>query len=250
MATVEHINGTHIQYDGHVFNESLLIENNYSKSHSSQPPSPAFVICLGSDLPPWLTSTSSHHTAIYGNGTLSNSSSHCYLIFGIYDVDFFPNGTAQNGTKCDTPIRHISMRSGLGLGFGCIFAVLIVLGITCLNKHGSSFLPLEKHFRLVSRRWPWYWYLVAATCGCISGFVSFDIDRVILQGTSLILQNVFYYCTLPAILGAIWEMTRHWGSWCERQLVDEDPWRFVHSDFRSKIEFYLPLVFYLFGFMV
>jgi len=65
----------------------------------------------------------------------------------------------------------------------------------------------------------------------------------------LILQNAFYYVTLPAMLGSLWEMTRHWGCLCERILVDEDPWRFPDEDRRSKIEFYLPLVFYLFGFL-
>jgi hypothetical protein len=36
----------------------------------------------------------------------------------------------------------------------------------------------------------------------------------------------------------------------ERQLVDEDAFMFSQEDRRSKIEFYIPLVFYLFGFLV
>jgi hypothetical protein len=187
--------------------------------------------------------------AIYDNGTLSNSSN-CYLAFGQYAPVFLPNGTAVNGTSCDSPIKKIRTRGGLGIGFGVIFAILIVLGITALAKHGKSYLPVEKNFRLVSRRWPWYWYVIAGACGCISGFVGVDIDRVYLQSTSLILQNVFYYVTLPAMLAAVWEMTRHWGSLCERRLADADPWRFKHDDLRAKIEFYTPLVFYLFGFLV
>jgi hypothetical protein len=102
----------------------------------------------------------------------------------------------------------------------------------------------------VSRRWAWYWFIVAAACGVVSGITSIDVDRDYLQGTALILQNAFYYVTLPAMLASVWEMTRHWGSLCERILVDEDPWRFPDDDRRSKIEFYLPLVFYLFGFLV
>lgn len=127
---------------------------------------------------------------------------------------------------------------------------MIVLALTCLSKHGKNHLPAERRFRLVSRRWVWYWLLVTAVVGIISGLTSVDVDRDYLQGIALILQNVFYYVMLPASLASIWEMTRHWGSLCERILVDEDTFRFRDDDRRSKIEFYLPLVFYLFGFLV
>lgn len=188
--------------------------------------------------------------AIWGNGTLSNSTSNCYLVFGIFDVSFFPNGTTYNGTSCNSSIKKIGVRGGLGVMFGILFGLCIVLGITALGKQGKSYLPLEKYFLLVSRRWPWYWCMVAATCGCIASFVGVDVDRDYLQGTGLILHNIFYYVTLPAMLGSVWEMVRHWGSLCERILLDEDPWRFVNTDLRSTIEFYLPLVFYLFAFLV
>ncbi|KAF8537408.1 hypothetical protein BDD12DRAFT_745034 [Trichophaea hybrida] len=208
-------NDTHVQYDGHYFNETLLNEYNYT---------------------------------IYGNGTLSNSSN-CYLVYDIFNVFFLPNGTAINGTGCSTPVKKIATRGGIGVAFGVLFAIMVVLGITCLGKHGKSYLPLEKNFLPISRRWPWYWYIVAGICGCISGLVSIDVDRDYLQGTALILQNVFYYVCMPAMLAAIWEMTRHWGNLCERILLDEDAWRFPQEDIRTKAEFYLPLVFYLFGFL-
>lgn len=40
------------------------------------------------------------------------------------------------------------------------------------------------------------------------------------------------------------------GSFLERQHVDADAFCFPQDDKRSKIEFYIPLVFYLFGFLV
>jgi len=126
---------------------------------------------------------------------------------------------------------------------------MVIFALSSLTKHGRNYLPQERRFRLVSRRWAWYWLIVAAACGVVSGFTGIDVDRDYLQGTALILQNAFYYVTLPAMLGSVWEMTRHWGSLCERILVDEDPWRFPDEDRRSKIEFYLPLVFYLFAFL-
>lgn len=39
------------------------------------------------------------------------------------------------------------------------------------------------------------------------------------------------------------------GSWCERQIVDRDPFLLRQDDRRSKAEFYLPLIFYLFGWL-
>lgn len=40
------------------------------------------------------------------------------------------------------------------------------------------------------------------------------------------------------------------GSFLERQLVDEDTFAFKQDDKRAKIEFYVPLVVYLFAFLV
>ena len=39
------------------------------------------------------------------------------------------------------------------------------------------------------------------------------------------------------------------GSWQERQIVDRDPFLLRQDDRRSKVEFYLPLIFYLFGWL-
>ncbi|KAI5776847.1 hypothetical protein EDC01DRAFT_437086 [Geopyxis carbonaria] len=208
-------NASHVEYDGHAFNETLMHEFNYT---------------------------------IWDNGTLSNSS-FCYLVFGRYEAYMLPNGSVINGTKCEAPVRPIHIRGSLGIAFGALYGLMIILALACLNKHGRMYLPAEKNFRLVSRRWPWYWMICAATCGIVSGMTSIDVDRNYLQGTALILQNIFYYVMLPAMLASIWEMTRHWGSMCERIMADEDPFRFHHDDRRAKIEFYTPLVFYLFGFL-
>ena len=160
-----------------------------------------------------------------------------------------PNGTVH-GTKCDAPIHSIYIRGGLGIAFGILFMLMIIFGITGLRKHGQLHLPLDRNFKPVGRRWQWYWLLVSATVAIVSGFTAVDIDRVSIQGTSLILHSLFYYCMLPTILASIWEMTRHWGSFCERQLAEEDAFRFLHGDTRYKIELYMPIAFYLFAFMV
>lgn len=213
MASV--FNASHVEFDGHLFNSSLLNLYNYT---------------------------------IWGNGTVSNATN-CYLVFNQYDPYFYDNGTVVNTTQCDTPINPIALRGFLGIAFSVLFAIVLICALTGLAKHGRMYLPAEKNFRLVSRRWAWYWVTVTAAVSIISGFTSIDVNRDYLQGSGLILQNIFYYISLPATLAAVWEMVRHWGSFCERKLVDEDPFRFSHEDRRSKIEFYLPLVFYLFGFM-
>ena len=212
-----HINSTHVSFDGTTtFNESVLNQFNYT---------------------------------IYSNGTLSNSSQ-CVLAFSIYKPVMLYNGTIINGTNCDSPIDPIETRGALGIVFAVLFAAFIMWGLVNLKKHGQSHLPVEKHFRLVSRRWPWYWAIFTAAVGCISGFMAIDVDRDYLPGTAIILQSVFYYISLPTVLAAVWEMTRHWGSFEERKILDEDLFALKQDDTRSKIEFYIPLVFYLFGFLV
>lgn len=211
------INSTHVSYDGHTtFNESLLNEFNYT---------------------------------IYSNGTLSNDD-RCFLAFDAYKPVLLSNGTVLNGTKCDSPIDPIETRGALGIVSAALCAVLVVTCLVCLRKHGLSHLPVGKQFRLVSRRWPWYWAVFTAAVGCISGFMAIDVDRDYLPGTAIILQSVFYYSMIPTCLAAVWEMTRHWGNFEERKIVDDDPYLLKIDDRRSKIEFYIPLVFYLFVFLV
>ncbi|KAF3199244.1 hypothetical protein TWF679_001572 [Orbilia oligospora] len=163
---------------------------------------------------------------IYPNNTISNYSS-CVLAFGGYIPTVIGNGSWYNSTGCDTPVRPIRTRGIVGIVAAIIFGVLLVLSLVALNKHGKSFLPAEKRFRLVGRRWPWVWVL----------------------GTAAIFHFIFYLVTLPACLSAIWEMTRNWASFEERKGVDEDFTRYRQDDLRSKIEFYEPLLFYLFNFL-
>ena len=212
-----HPNTTHVSFDGTTtFNESLLNEFNYT---------------------------------IYSNGTLSNDTK-CVLVFGNFKPVMLPNGTILDGTKCDSPIKPIKIRGALGIVFAVMFAGIIMWGLVNLRKHGKAYLPAQKQFRLVSRRWPWYWMIFTATVCCISGFMAVDVDRDYIPGAAIILQSVFYYVSLPTILAAAWEMTRHWGNFEERKILDENPFALKQDDKRSKIEFYTPLIFYLFGFMV
>ena len=161
-----------------------------------------------------------------------------------------PNGSVFNGTSCDSPINPVATRGALGITFAVLYAMVIVFVCVHLRKHGATHLPPEKRFRLVSRRWQWYWLLATCACGMISGFTAIDIDRDYLMGTSFVLSVLFYWVMLPTTLAAVWEMTRHWGSFMERQIVEGNPFELSQEDRRSKIEFYVPLVFYLFAFLV
>ena len=40
------------------------------------------------------------------------------------------------------------------------------------------------------------------------------------------------------------------GSWQERQLYDREPFTLRHTDRRAKVQFYLPLLFYLLAWLV
>ncbi len=155
------------------------------------------------------TALNFYNYVLYDNGTLSNGSS-CYLAFDAYQPSMLPNGTFINATTCYVPYYSISERGSLGLGFACLFAASIVLTLINLRKHGRLFLPTEKRFRAIGRRWQWYWLTFVASCGIISGVTSIDVDRNYLQGLPIILNTFFYYLMLPGLLAAVWEAVRHW----------------------------------------
>ena len=53
-----------------------------------------------------------------------------------------------------------------------------------------------------------------------------------------------------SILYAVFDADNDRGSWQERQLYDIDPFMYKNHDRRSQFEFYSPLVFYLFAWLV
>ncbi|PGH12376.1 hypothetical protein AJ79_04324 [Helicocarpus griseus UAMH5409] len=185
---------------------------------------------------------------LYSNGTLSNGSS-CWLTFDIYKPRLLANGTFLNATSCYTPIDEIEKRGAVGIAFAVLFAATIVFTLVNLRKHGKMFLPAEKRWRPIGRRWQWYWMSFVAACGVISCFMTIDVDRDYLQSMALTLQSFFYYLLIPGLLAALWEAVRHWGSWQERQICDRDMFAFSTTSTREKQEFWLPLIFYLFAWL-
>jgi hypothetical protein len=195
------------------------------------------------------TALSYYNYTLYTNNTLSNGSN-CYLVFDEYQPAMLFNGTFINGTNCSVPINPIKLRGRLDAVFGALFGLSLVFTLINLKKHGQTFLPQTKRFNVVGRRWQWYWLIFAGACGTISCITGIDVDRDYIQGTAIILQSLFFLCTGQSVVAAVWEAVRHWGSWQERQYVDADPFGLKQDDTRGKIEFYMPLVFYTFAFMV
>ncbi|KAF2459479.1 hypothetical protein BDY21DRAFT_191340 [Lineolata rhizophorae] len=189
-----------------------------------------------------------YNYTIYTNNTISNSSK-CYLIFDQYQPVMFSNGSWVNGTSCYFPYYGIQSRGAASIALASVFAMSIMFTLLNLRKHGKLYLREDKRFRVVGRRWQWYWMAFVAACGAISCITAVDVDRDYLQSIALILQSFFFCLMLPGTLAMVWEATRHWGSWQERQIVDSDPYGLPQDDRRSKTEFWLPLVFYLFAWL-
>lgn len=185
----------------------------------------------------------------YSNGTISNGSL-CFLTFAPYTPHLLMNGTFLNSSSCYSPIDPIGVRSGTGLGFACFFGLSLLLVLVNLRKHGRLFLPAEKRFKPIGRRWQWYWMLFVAACGIISGITGADVDRYYLPELPLVLENFFWFLMLPSTMAIVWESCRHWGSWQERQMIDPNPFMLPQDDRRAKFEFLIPLVFYAFAFLV
>jgi hypothetical protein len=196
-----------------------------------------------------LTTLNYWNYTYYSNGTFSNGSL-CFLLFEPYTPHLLQNGTFLNSTSCYSAISHVGPRSITGLAFACLFALSIMFTFINLRKHGRLFLPTEKRFRAIGRRWQWYWMLIVAAFGIISSITGVDIDRYYLPELPIILSNFFFFLMLPSAMAVVWESVRHWGSWQERQMVDPNPFVLRQDDRRSKVEFYLPLVFYFCWWMV
>jgi hypothetical protein len=196
-----------------------------------------------------LTALNQWNYTYYSNNTLSNGTN-CVLTFNPFTPTLLANGTFLNSTGCYVPIESIGTRGIVGILFSVYFAFAIMFTFINLRKHGPLLLPAEKRFRVVGRRWQWYWIIVAAALGIASGISSVDIDRYYLPEFPLVLTNLTWFIMLPTTMAAVWESVRHWGSWQERQLVDLDPFALRHDDRRAKTEFYLPLMFYAFAFLV
>lgn len=145
----------------------------------------------------------------YDNNTISNSSK-CYLIFENFKPSMLSNGSWVNATSCYGPYYGIKTRGALNIAFGSAFGMSIMFTLMNLRKHGRLYLREDKRFRVIGRRWQWYWACFVAACGMISCFTGVDVDRDYLQSLSLILQSFFFCLMLPGTLAMVWESTRHW----------------------------------------
>jgi len=155
------------------------------------------------------TTLTENDYTLYSNNTISNASE-CYLIFDAFKPTLLSNGTWLNATTCYIPYYSIATRGYLSIAFGALFGLTIVLTVINLRKHGKQYLRESKRFKVVGRRWQWYWMLFVAACGIISTLTGVDIDRYYLQDLPIILQSFFFALMVPGTLAMVWEGTRHW----------------------------------------
>lgn len=192
-----------------------------------------------------LTTLREWNYTLYTNGTLSNGS-RCYLTPPPYTpVELLSNGTFVNATSCYHPVDPIGPRAAVGVAFGVAYGLCLVFILVNLNKHGRLHLPAEKRFRPIGRRWQWYWAIWVVATAFVGLFTTVDVDRFRVVGLPIILTSLFWYLMQHGTMALVWEAVRHWGSWQERQFVDPDPFVLRDDDRRAKVEFWLPLWFYL-----
>lgn len=193
-----------------------------------------------------LTTLEHYNYTLYSNGTLSNGS-RCLLVFEPYEPKLiYPNGTFINSTSCYSPINPIGPRAEIGIALAVVFGFMLMACIVALRKHGRLFLPAERRFRPVGRRWQWYWGIMTSVAALISLFMTIDVDRYYLPELPIVLTSFFWYLLQMCTMALVWEAVRHWGSWQERQYIDPNPFILSQDDRRAMFEFFVPLVFYLF----
>ncbi|PNY29624.1 Uncharacterized protein TCAP_00461 [Tolypocladium capitatum] len=190
--------------------------------------------------------TTLHHWnyTYYSNRTLSNDSE-CWLTFPPYEPQLLlTNGSFVNATSCYNSVNPIGSRGYTGIGFSVFFGLGLVLTVTVLAKHGALYLPKERRFYPIGRRWQWYWACFVCACALVSLFTNVDVDRYYLQELPIIVSIFFWFLTCLGTVALTWEAVRHWGSWLERQYVDPNPFIYSNGDRRSQVEFWTPLWFY------
>lgn len=191
-----------------------------------------------------------NYTFYPGNNTLSNNSN-CYLVFAPYTpVLVRANGSFVNATTCYSSILPMGTRGYAGVGFGVVYGLAIVLSLVALAKHGALYLATTQRFYPIGRRWQWYWACFVCACALVSLFTNIDIERYYLQDLPIILAVFFWYLMVMGTMALVWESVRHWGSWLERQYIDPNPFIYRMDDRRAKIEFWMPLWFYFWVWMV
>ena len=197
-----------------------------------------------------LTTLEHYNYTYYSNGTLSNNSK-CWLTFEPYQpAMLLNNGTFINATKCYVAIEGIGARGFVGIGFAVMYGIALVLTLTALTKHGAMYLPREKRFYPIGRRWQWYWALFVSVCALISLFVNVDVDRYYIQELPITVTVFFWFLMCQGTMALVWEAVRHWGSWQERQYIDPNPFELRQDDRRAMCEFWMPLWFYLWVWLV
>ncbi|GAP92675.1 hypothetical protein SAMD00023353_9300050 [Rosellinia necatrix] len=186
-----------------------------------------------------------NYTLYEGNWTVSNGS-RCYLIDQPYTPPLLlTNGTFVNSTWCYLATQPSGPRAHIGIGFAVAFALALVFVLINLTRHGKLYLPAEKRFYPIGRRWQWYWAIVICTVALIGLFTGIDVDRYRVVELPLVLNVFFWYLMNMGSLALVWESVRHWGSWMERQFIDPNPFVLQQTDRRGMFEFWLPLFFYL-----
>lgn len=185
---------------------------------------------------------------LYANNTLSNGTwGWCMLFFQPYTpVYVFPNGSFTNQTSCYSPVNNIGKRGYISIALAVLYGLALVFTMINLSKHGRMYLPVEKRFRPVGRRWQYYWAILMCVTGFVSLMVNIDVDRYYISQIPIIITGFFWMLLNLCTMACVWEAVRHWGSWMERQYIDPDPFALAMDDKRARFEFFVPLVFYFF----
>ena len=191
-----------------------------------------------------LTSLEFWNYTLYDNGTVSNGSD-CFLTFAPYTpAAIYANGSWVNGTSCYSPVKPVGARASVGTGFAVAFFLALIPTLMNLKKHGKKYLPAEKRFYPVGRRWQWYWAAFVSTVAFVSLITNIDVDRYYLPELPIVLNVFFWYLMQEGAMACVWEAVRHWGSWMERQYIDPHPFELRIDDRRATFEFWIPLFYY------
>ncbi|TRX92569.1 hypothetical protein FHL15_006496 [Xylaria flabelliformis] len=161
-----------------------------------------------------------NYTLYEGNWTLSNWTD-CYLADQPYTPPLLlTNGTFVNSTWCYLATEPPGARAHIGIGVGVAFGLCLIPVLLNLTRHGKLYLPAEKRFYAIGRRWQWYWAIIICITALIGLFTGIDVDRYRVVELPLVLNVFFWFLMNMGSLALVWEakqdffvvIPRNWGA--------------------------------------
>lgn len=185
-----------------------------------------------------------YNYSVYSNGTISNFTN-CYLINDEHTPIIESDGMIYNGQSCDSPVKSLASHGAVGIVTACFCFFLIPLLLVNIAKYWKGKPPLLK------RRMEFIWITLLILALAVGGFAYIDVDRNLVQGAAMKIFSFTFQTALPISIAILWHVisTYGFGLYRQRIVVGKHAAHFSLDHWIFVVEYYAPIVFYVFNLM-